>query len=87
MSITKTTIARFTKHREKAASSLYALLEDIEKTRDQLQETYDERSERWQESEKGDTAQAEISRLEDLLGEVQESLDTLEGIDLGEVDL
>ena len=39
--------------------------------------SYSERSERWQESEKGQTTQERIDLLEQLAGEIETAIDTL----------
>ena len=42
------------------------------------QDTFDNRTERWQESEKGEEYSEMISALEDAAGSVQEAIDYLE---------
>jgi chromosome condensin MukBEF complex kleisin-like MukF subunit len=44
----------------------------LEELRDDLQAAFDEKSERWQESERGEAAQEEIDNLENACASVEE---------------
>lgn len=45
-------------------ATMQGLLSEFETIRDEVQEAYDAKSDRWKESEKGEKAQEEISNLE-----------------------
>lgn len=59
-------------------SSMQEMLSDIETIKDQLNETFDGKSDRWKESEKGEKAQEEISNIEAI--DVESIIDALDEI-------
>ena len=74
----RTELARLT---EEASVAIAELSEFMDGKRDDIQEVFDGRSERWQESERGDAAQERISRFEDFVSELETFRDTIEGFD------
>ena len=60
-----------------ALKKLQEAAEIIEKVRDTQQEYYDDRSENWQDSDKGMECQDEIDSLDNLYMELSDCADTL----------
>lgn len=60
-----------------AIKKLQEAVEIIEKVRDTQQEYYDDRSENWQDSDKGMECQDEIDTLDNLHIEISDCADTL----------
>jgi hypothetical protein len=69
-----------------ASEALTDLVDLLSYAMDELQETYDSRSERWQESEKGEAMQEEIDSLDGLRDTAQQILDGFADLDFGELD-
>lgn len=63
---------------EVASAALTELRDLIGGQKETLQETYDNRSEKWQEGEKGEAMQAQIERLESFEDELSTAVDALE---------
>lgn len=62
---------------DKITDKLIALQEELEEMAQEAQETYDNRTERWQESEKGEAYADMISALEDAANSVHDAYDYL----------
>ena len=65
-------------------TSAQTLNTDIEALKAELQDEFDEKSERWQESEKGEAAQAIIDELENQENAAYELAEALEALLLGD---
>lgn len=63
---------------QKIWDRLEAIRDELESLEAEAQDTYDNRSERWQESEKGEEYSEMISALVDAAGSVQDAMDYLE---------
>lgn len=59
----------------KIKDKLEALQAELTEMAEEAQETFDNRSEKWQESEKGDEYQERISALEDAANSVGDAID------------
>ena len=64
----------------KQAEQLRSILEQLQLKHEDLQETFDSASEKWQESEKGEKWQEWLSTLEDAINNLEASLTSLEEI-------
>lgn len=53
------------------ADKLSELQSELTAIKDDAQDYFDSRSEKWQESEKGETAQEEIERIEEFADEIE----------------
>lgn len=62
---------------EKISGKLMDLQVELEAMAEEAQEIYDNRTERWQESEKGEEYGEMISALEDAASSVQDAIDYL----------
>ena len=62
------------------AEQLRSILEHLQLKHEDLQETFDSASEKWQESEKSEKWQEELSALEDAINSLAASLTSLEEI-------
>lgn len=58
-----------------AINTLESLLEKVEERVEKRTETFDNRSEKWQESETGEAYQYETDELEDFRNEIENALD------------
>lgn len=63
-----------------AIKDIRAGIADTENVRDELQEQYDEMSEKAQEGERGQAVYEEIQALEEAIGGATEAADNLEGL-------
>ena len=61
----------------KIKDKLEALQAELTEMAEEAQDTFDNRSEKWQESEKGDEFQEKISALEDAANSVGDAIDYL----------
>jgi len=61
----------------KISDKLTNIQAELEELAEQAQDYFDERSEKWQESEKGDEWQEKISALEDAANSVGDAIDYL----------
>jgi len=59
----------------KIKDKLEALQAELTEMAEEAQDTFDNRSEKWQESEKGDEFQEKISALEDAANSVGDAID------------
>lgn len=59
-------------------ATLQQMQSDFETIRDELQEEFDNKSERWQEGEKGEAAQNELSEMESV--DIESLIDALDGL-------
>ena len=66
---------------EKITAKLEAIVAELEKMAEGAQDYYDERSEKWQESEKGEAWCDKISALEDASNSVGDAVDYLSDLD------
>lgn len=66
---------------EKLRSKLEEIQEEIDNLASEMQDTYDNRSERWQESETGEEYQEKIDALEEASQSVGDAVDTLSEIE------
>ena len=66
----------------KRLTQLESMLEAMTTTLEQAQESYDSKSAKWQDSDKGQFVYEQISNFESALGEVQSAFDNLQGIQL-----
>ena len=66
-------IAKFISHIEDA--KIY-----FEELQSSKQDTFDNRSEKWQEGDKGNEAQEEINSLEELAGECENLIDSINNL-------
>jgi chromosome segregation ATPase len=64
----------------KQAEQLRSILEHLQLKQEDLQETFDSASEKWQESERGEKWQEELSSLEDAINNLEAALTSLEEI-------
>jgi hypothetical protein len=64
----------------KQAEQLRSILEELKLKQEDLQEYFDSASERWQESERGEKWQEELSILEDAINNLEAALTSLEDI-------
>jgi chromosome segregation ATPase len=64
----------------KQAEQLRSILEHLQLKQEDLQETFDSASEKWQESEKGEKWQEELSSLEDAINNLEAAVTSLEEI-------
>lgn len=62
---------------DKITDKLLDLQEELEQMAQDAQDVFDNRTERWQESEKGEEYQEMISALEDAASSVQDAYDYL----------
>jgi DNA-binding transcriptional regulator GbsR (MarR family) len=62
---------------DKITDKLLDLQEELEQMAQDAQDVFDNRTERWQESEKGEEYQEMISALEDAANSVQDAYDYL----------
>ena len=51
----------------KLKTEIEAVLSELQRLKDKYQDLYDKRSERWQESEKGEECQEKIDHLDDAI--------------------
>lgn len=58
---------------KKYESKIIDLREDLEILLGEMQDDYDSKSERWQESEKGEELQEQISSLENIVNAIQDA--------------
>lgn len=65
---------------DKCIGNLEAIKSEIEEFKDNLQDQFDSKSEKWQEGEKGEEMQGNISRLEDLLNELESAYSSMEDL-------
>lgn len=79
--ILQTDLEVLTKGKDTLSDAITAMKEVLEKTIDRAQEYFDERSEKWQESEKGNAYQSWIDAMEEKL----EALDSIES-DIDELE-
>lgn len=54
-------------------STLEQIYADIESIKDELQETFDNKSEKWQDSEKGEEASNQLNTFDECLQSIEES--------------
>lgn len=66
---------------EKLRSKLEEIQEEIDILASEMQDTYDSRSERWQESETGEEYQETIDALEEASQSVGDAVDTLSEVE------
>ena len=66
---------------EKLRSKLEEIQEQIDNLASEMQDTYDSRSERWQESEKGEEYQETIDALVEASQSVGDAVDTLSEVE------
>lgn len=66
---------------DKITKKLETIQEELTAMAETAQETYDSRSDRWQESEKGEEYSDMISALEDAASSVGDAVDYLSGIE------
>lgn len=59
---------------------LETALEEIDTFQTMLQDTFDERSEKWQESEKGEEYQEFIDSVEERVDEIRDVYDTVQSV-------
>jgi chromosome segregation ATPase len=64
----------------KQAEQLSSILDNLKLKHEDLQETFDSASEKWQESEKGEKWQMDLSNLEDAINNLEASLNNLDEI-------
>jgi hypothetical protein len=67
-------------HRKALAAlvdELQAAAAAVEQIQGEAQEDYDDKGERWQESERGEAAMEEIGELEDAFGQIEGVVDLL----------
>lgn len=57
---------------------LQEMQSEFETIKDEVQEAYDAKSEKWQESEKGEKAQDELSEFENI--DIESLIDALDGL-------
>ena len=62
---------KMNKTQKKRVESISYAISDLEALVEELQEQFDNRSEGWQESEKGETAQSNLDALQEYLDELQ----------------
>lgn len=53
---------------------------ELEIIKDELQDKYDSKSEKWQEGEAGEKMQSDISELEEALNELESARDRLDNV-------
>lgn len=58
---------------KKYESKIIDLREDLEILLEEMQDDYDSKSERWQESEKGEELQGQISTLENIVNAIHDA--------------
>lgn len=71
-----------TEARKAVAAMLPALrdaADQLQAIQDDLQAAYDDKSERWQESERGENAMTDITNLEEAIGLLEDATCLLEG--------
>jgi transcription termination factor NusB len=56
---------------------LEQLKEDAQKVHDELEEEFEDKSDKWKESDAGETAQAEIDNLEALIDGIENAYDNI----------
>lgn len=66
------------------SDKLRTILEQLEELHTAASDTFDSKSERWQESEAGELAQENLQALEDAVSYLSDAVDSLDGIDTGE---
>lgn len=66
---------------EKLRSKLEGIQEEIDNLASEMQDTYDNRSERWQDSETGEEYQEKIDALEEASQSVGDAIDTLSEVE------
>lgn len=64
-----------TKKTNSFISQLEDMKEHIEELLGKKQDSYDSKSEKWQESEKGEEMQSEISNLEELVSSIEDTIE------------
>ena len=62
---------------QKILGKLEEIHKELEILQEEMQDTYDNRSERWQESEKGEEYMEQIDALEDAASSVRDAIDYL----------
>ena len=62
----------------KIYDKIEAIKIDLEQMAEEAQETFDNRSEKWQESEKGDEWQDKITAMEDAASNLQDAMDYIQ---------
>lgn len=67
-----------TKEADAMISKLEDLIDQLSIQRDDLQEKFDNRSEKWQESDKGEEMQTDISTLDDVISSLESAKDDLQ---------
>jgi flagellar biosynthesis chaperone FliJ len=77
MSLSKTETTKISKLMRELYNARDALKEALEESRDAKQDTFDNRSEKWQESEAAETMQGEIDTLNQMIDDCEQiDLDT-----------
>jgi hypothetical protein len=77
------TIKHVTRLLNESEESLNTLTTFIEGERDKAQDSYDEKSEKWQESEAGEKAKEAIDQMNEWIDTVQQAIELLQ-LDLSE---
>lgn len=62
---------------DNAETCLAEAIAELETVRDQLQEAFDEKSEKWQEGEAGEEMQQKIAQMEEAIEAITEAKDNL----------
>lgn len=68
----------------KIADRMRVIMEELETIRDNANDDYSEKSERWQESERGEHFSAMISVLDEAIGSTDTAISEIEGISIFE---
>jgi uridine kinase len=66
---------KITKTMQERLNQMEHCLNSFEELKSEMQETFDEKSEKWQESERGEIYQSQIDAIEAICDSLQEAID------------